>query len=47
MIKVNNRIVALATVAPKLRWLGMAGTSHAYEDDSTLVSLPKNRSPRS
>lgn len=36
--RVDN-LHALATVAPKLRWLGMTGTSHAYEDDSTLEKL--------
>lgn len=28
---------ALATVAPKLRWLGMTGTPHACEADPTLI----------
>lgn len=28
---------ALATVAPKLRWLGMTGTPHASEADPTLI----------
>ena len=46
MIKVNNCVIALAIIAPKLRWLEMRGTSHAYEADSTLVSLSKSRSPR-
>lgn len=45
VIKVNNCVVALATIAPKLRWLGMTGTDHVCKVDSTLVSLPKNRSP--
>lgn len=34
-----NDLLALAIIAPRLRWLEMRGTSYAYEADSTLEKL--------